>query len=53
MKARLGEFVNNLAIRRPKITGRFRSLFLPEDWSLRGITDANSAAKNEDTASSD
>ena len=27
--------------------------FLPELWSLRGITDANSAAKNENTATND
>ena len=27
--------------------------FLPEVWSSRGITDANSAAKNENTAAND
>ena len=27
--------------------------FLPEVWSSRGITDANSTAKNENTATND
>ena len=27
--------------------------FLPEVWSSRGVTDANSAAKNENTATND
>ena len=54
MKARLCGFTNNLAIRRPNIIRRFQSLyFLPEVWSLRGITDANSAAKNENTETND
>ena len=38
---------NNLAIRRPNITGRFRSLFSPEVWLLRGITDANLQRKRK------
>ena len=53
MKARLCGFTNNLAIRRPNIIGRFQSLSLPEVWSLRVITDENSAAKNENTETND
>ena len=52
VRARICGLADNLAIRRPNFTGSF-GRFLPEVWSLRGITDANSAAKNENTATND
>ena len=43
MAARAGT-TNRLAIRRPNITEEVSVAFLPDFWSLRGITDANSPA---------
>lgn len=40
---------NNLAIRLPHIAGKVSVVFLPDLWSFRRITDANSSVNRRQT----